>query len=78
MNKGLTLRFCKECNKKRFCKRERIPGFNFRYTCSKSHSWTLKGVTLERVVEAQKDIVGRALEQLFNRDNAFYKQMIKK
>lgn len=74
--KGLKLRLCKECKKKRFCKRERIPGHNFRYTCSKGHIWVLKGVTAERVVSVMEEILTpEKLSSLFNRDNAFYKEL---
>jgi len=47
MNKGLRLLYCKKCKRKRYCNRVSIPNYNFRYTCSKGHSWIIKGVTLE-------------------------------
>ena len=76
MNKGLKLRLCKECKRKRFCKRERIPGHNFRYTCSKGHTWTLKGVTAERVISIMGEMFTyEKLSSLFERDNAFFKEL---
>ena len=78
MNKGLRLRFCKECNRKRFCKRKRIPGHNFEITCSQGHVWILRGITTERVVAAMEEVLTpERLKGLFDRDNAFYSALRK-
>lgn len=78
-NKGARLVFCKECKRKRFCIRISIPGYNFRYTCSKGHTWTIKGITAERVVAAMQDVINpEMVKNLFERDNAFYTEMRKK
>lgn len=75
-NKGLKLRLCRECKKKRYCKRESIPGYNFRITCSKGHTWTIVGITAERVASAMQDIFSsERLAKLFDRDDLFYKTM---
>lgn len=74
MNKGLKLRFCKECNKKKFVSRIPIPGHNYRFTCNKGHTWIIKGITAERVVSVMQEIFNKTtLESLFNKDNAFYR-----
>ena len=76
MNKGLVLRLCKECNKKRFCSKIPIPSHNYRFTCSKGHSWIIKGITLERIESAMKDTFSSdKLTSLFERDNVFYKRL---
>lgn len=76
MNKGFKLVFCKKCNRKRYCTRVPIPGHNFRWTCSKGHSWIIKGVTIERVISIMQDILNKeTLESLFNRDNTFYQSL---
>jgi len=73
MNKGLKLRLCKECKRRRFCKRESIPGHNFKITCSKGHTWKIVGITAERVVAAmQETFTKEKLESLFDRNDAFY------
>lgn len=73
MNKGLTLRYCSECKRNRFCSRTRIPGVNFRYVCSKGHTWIIKGVTMERVHAALEENFNQlTLENLFNRNDTFY------
>ena len=74
-NKGLKLRLCRECKRKRFCKRERIPGYNFRYTCSKGHTWTIEGFTVERLNAAMESIIIPKLTDLFNRNDAFYRAL---
>jgi hypothetical protein len=78
-NKGLRLVRCVECNRKRFCSRESIANYNFKYTCSKGHTWVIKGVTAERVVAAMKDTFTKEkLTGLFDRDDAFYKELTKR
>ena len=75
-NKGLVLRFCKECKRKRFCSKIPVPGYNFRYTCSKGHSWIIKGVTIERINAAFKDVfIDNKLMDIFERDDTFYRSM---
>ena len=78
MNKGLKLIFCKECNRKRFCSRVSIPGYNFKYTCSKKHSWTIKGLTTERIVAAMEDVIFPSIKNLFDRDDVFYRVLNKR
>lgn len=76
MNKGLKLRLCKECGRKRFCTRTRIPGHNFRYVCSKGHEWVLKGVTGERVIAVMQEVLTEEkLKGLFDRDDTFFRQL---
>jgi len=77
MNKGLKLRFCKECNRKRFCSKVPIPGHNFRFTCIKGHSWIIEGVTLERISAATEEILISKIKDIFNRDDVFYKHFKK-
>jgi hypothetical protein len=77
-NKGLKLRFCKACNRNRFCKKEPIPDYNFKYTCSKGHAWILEGITLERITAVWADIVYPQIKNLFERDNIFYKELKRK
>jgi superoxide dismutase len=77
-NKGKILVFCKECNKKRFCTKERIPNINFKYTCSRNHSWIIKGVTPERINAAISDIILPSIKEAFNRDNKFFEYLSKK
>lgn len=73
MNKGLKLRFCKECNRKRYCSKVSIPSYNFRITCSKGHSWIIEGITIERINAALSDAINKnTLENLFNRTDTFY------
>jgi len=75
-NKDLKLRFCEKCKRKRFCKRERIPSHNFRLTCSKGHTWILKGITVERVMSVMEETFTRdKLKRLFDRDDTFYKSL---
>lgn len=78
MNKGLRLLFCKKCNRKRFCKRIPIPNYNFRYTCSKGHSWEIEGITVERISAMWADIALPKIKDLFERQNAFYEAIRKK
>ena len=79
MNKGLKLRFCSECNKKRFCIKVPIPNYNYRFTCSKGHTWTIVGVTAERVIAAMQEVISEEkLKSLFERDDIFYKMLEKK
>lgn len=75
MNKGLRLLYCKECKRKRYCSSVPIPGYNFRKTCSKGHSWILKGMTLERIDAMTKDFIKGRFTDLFNRDDMFYRRM---
>lgn len=78
MNKGLKLRLCKECGRKRFCQRIRIPNHNFRHTCSKGHTWIIKGITLERIQSVMEETFTEdKLRGLFERDNAFYSALKK-
>jgi hypothetical protein len=73
MNKGLKLLFCKECNRKRYCRSIRIPGNNFRKECSKGHTWINKGVTLERISAIIQDTFSSdKLKHLFERDDSFF------
>ncbi len=78
MNKGLKLRFCKACNRKRFCKKESVPNYNFKFTCKMGHSWIIEGVTLERINAAVSDIVLPQIKNIFERDNAFYRAIKKR
>lgn len=78
MNKGKRLVFCKKCNRKRFCTRIPIPGFNFRYTCSKGHSWEIEGVTAERVVAAMEEHLLPNIKNLFEREDTFFREMMKR
>lgn len=79
MNKGLKLLYCKVCKKKRFHSRVSIPNYNFRWTCSKGHSFVEVGVTLGRIDAATKDLFShKKLTELFDRDSVFYRVMEKK
>jgi len=73
MNKGKKLRLCKQCGRKRFCTRERVPGNTFKYTCSKGHIWVIEGLTLERVNLVTEDVIQGSLRNLFDRDDTFFK-----
>lgn len=76
--KGSKLIFCKECNRNRFCIKVPIPVYNFRYTCSKGHTWTIKGLTFGRLDVIIRDIITpKLIENLFNRDDAFFKNLKK-
>ncbi len=72
-NKGLKLRYCKECKKKRFCHKISVPNYNFKYTCSKGHSWILEGLTTERLDAALKDTF--KFDRIFEKDNLFYEEL---
>ena len=76
-NKGLRLLYCKECKRKRYCSSVPIPGYNFRKTCSKGHSWTIQGITLERIDAMVKDTIAHTgrLKDLFERDDWFYRRL---
>jgi hypothetical protein len=78
VNKGLKLLFCKECNRKRFCSRIPIPGYYFKWTCSKKHSWIVIGMTLERVNAAIQDAFDvNKMKNLFDRDDIFWRRLKK-
>lgn len=78
MNKGLRLLFCRECNRKRYCKSIPIFNTNFKKVCSKGHSWIIPGITLERIDAAIKNIfTPDKLKKLFERDNTFYEKLRK-
>lgn len=76
-NKGKRLVLCKKCKRKRFCTRVPIPGHNFRYTCNYGHSWEIEGVTVERIVSVMEEVLIPKLKGLFDRDDIFYKRLIK-
>lgn len=78
MNKGKVLRLCKECGKKKFCTKVRIPGHNYRFECNKGHTWTIQGITAERVQAAIEDILLPKIKDIFERDNVFYTTLRKK
>lgn len=78
MNKGLKLRFCKECNRKRYCQRIQIPDYNFRFICSKGHEWILQGVTSERIQSALTEIILPNIKNSFERDDTFFKELGKR
>lgn len=79
MNKGLKLRLCPECKKKRFCKREPIPGHNYKITCSQGHIWTIQGITAERVSLAMEEHFSKeTVSSLFDRDDTFYSVLRKR
>lgn len=76
MNKGLVLRFCKECNKKKFCSKVPVPGTNYKFTCNKGHSWTIEGITAERISLAMQSVfTPEVVKSLFEKDDVFYKHM---
>jgi hypothetical protein len=75
MNKGKRLRFCKACDRKRFCSRVPIPGFNFKITCSKGHTWIIQGITAERLQAAFEEVMLPKIKDLFNRDDIFYRSI---
>ena len=76
MNKGLKLRFCPQCNKKKFCSRIHIPGHNYRFTCNKRHTWVIKGITAERVVLIMQEVLTpEKVKSLFERDDIFYRSL---
>ena len=78
MNKGLKLRFCKECGCKRFCSKISIPNHNYRFTCSKGHTWILVGITLERIESAMRETFNpERLKNLFERDDTFFRALKK-
>lgn len=77
MNKGLKILFCKECNRKRYCKSIPIPGYNFKKICSQGHSWIIKGMTVERIDAALTDTFLPKISDIFSRDDAFYRQIKK-
>ena len=72
-NKGKRYINCKECKRKRYCSKVPIPSYNFRWTCSKGHSWIEEGITLNRITAMWQDIVGDKIKDLFERDSAFYR-----
>lgn len=76
-NKGLRLMYCKECKRKRYCKKIPIPNYNFRYVCSQGHWWEIVGVTLERINAAWTDIIGPTIKNLFERNDTFYRSIKK-
>lgn len=76
MNKDLKLKFCKKCNRKRFCRKEAILGNNFKITCSKGHSWIVEGFTIERVNAVLMDVfTPEKVSKLFERYDIFYKSL---
>lgn len=74
--KGSKLLNCNECKRRRFCTRISLPGYYFKWTCSKGHSWVIKGITSERINAVMKDIFSKnKLQGLFERDDAFFKEL---
>lgn len=66
MNKGKKLRFCKECNCKRFTSQVR-KGDMYHLTCSKGHTWMDIVGTLEQINElASAVIMPGLMEQMFS------------
>lgn len=78
MNKGKRLIHCKECKRRRYCLRVSIPNHNFRWTCSKGHTWIIKGVTLDRINSVMEVIFLSRVKNLFERDDTFFREMKRK
>lgn len=73
MNKGLKLRFCTECKRNRFCIREKIPGYDAKYTCSKGHIWHIEKFTTEKLNDLIKaTFSSERMKSLFERDDIFF------
>lgn len=75
MNKGLKLRFCKECGRKRFCKSDRVTNYNLSYICSKGHHWIVETSRFDKINMMSADMVLPTIKELFNRDNIFFKML---
>ena len=74
MNKGLTLHFCKVCKRKRYFSKVPIPNHNYKWTCSKGHTFIAEGVTVERVMSVMNEFFSsEKMRNIFNRDDIFYK-----
>ena len=74
-NKGKRYILCKECKRKRYHSKVAIPDYNFKWTCSKGHSWIEIGITLNRINAIWQDIVGSRIKDLFERENVFYRAL---
>lgn len=68
---------CPECKRKRYCVKERLPDFWIKWTCSKGHVWKVELATFEKASQLMMDQLVPKLEELFNRDNAFYARLKK-
>lgn len=75
MNKGLILKYCEQCKRKRFCSCISIPNHNFKYTCSKKHSWIIQGITFKNVDRHLKNIIVPKIKNLSEQDSTFFKQL---
>lgn len=75
MNKGKRFISCPECKRKRYCSNERIPNHNFRWTCSKGHSWIETGITVNRIASAMEDYLLPNIKTLFERDDIFFNEL---
>lgn len=75
---GSKLLFCKKCNRKRFSTRISIRNHNFRWTCSKGHSWITEGLTLERIAAVLEDVfTPEKIKNIFERDDVFFRSFKK-
>lgn len=71
-NKNKQYITCKECKRKRYCSKIIIPDYNFRWTCSKGHSWIEIGITASRLALIMKEQLLPKIKNLFERNNAFF------
>lgn len=76
-NKGKKLKFCFQCNRKRYCSYVSLPDDYRKIICSKGHEWIVKLATTERIINILKETIVDKIGNLFDRDNIFFKHIKK-